>query len=205
MTVRIVELDGIGQVMIEQSPRAKYLRLSVRATTGVRVTVPRGMKLADGERLVYKKAAWIRRKLTELNAARQRLGPELDSTETNAIIQRQVQTFARKYGFSYRKLTVRTMTSRWGSCSTTNSLSINARVTGLPDELRDYIIIHELAHTEIKNHGPRFWARMDQIYGPGKARELNRQLRLYSPVPPSNPDRKSASRDSGVDLQSTPG
>jgi hypothetical protein len=47
----------------------------------------------------------------------------------------------------------------------------------LPEALRDYVILHELAHTVEKNHGPRFWALLDRISG--DARGLDRKMKAY--------------------------
>lgn len=49
----------------------------------------------------------------------------------------------------------------------------------LPDDLIDYILLHELVHTEIKNHGPQFWEKLDKITG-GEARQLAKKVREYS-------------------------
>ena len=47
----------------------------------------------------------------------------------------------------------------------------------LPEHLRDYVILHELAHTVEKNHGPGFWNLLDQISG--DARGLDREMKKY--------------------------
>lgn len=49
----------------------------------------------------------------------------------------------------------------------------------LPDHLIDYILLHELVHTEIKDHGDRFWKKLDEITG-NKAKELAREVKKYS-------------------------
>jgi len=187
----VIHLDGIGPVKIERSVRARRLQLSVRASTGVRVAVPRGMSFADGERLARSKRDWIKQKLKDLNAAQNRLGPSLETADAEAVIRQRVAYLARRFGFVYRQVKVRPMISRWGSCSSTNVLNFNTQITRLPDALRDFIIIHELVHTVIMNHGLRFWARLDEIYGPGNARKLNRQLKRYHPAPLVTPGWKS--------------
>ena len=55
------------------------------------------------------------------------------------------------------------MKSRWGSCSYNNNISINICVSYLPQRLQDYIILHELMHTKIKNHSRHFWSELNNI------------------------------------------
>lgn len=64
----------------------------------------------------------------------------------------------RHYGFQLNEIRLRDQTTRWGSCSRgTGSISINFRVLFAPDSVRDYVIIHELAHLKHANHSERFW------------------------------------------------
>ena len=57
-----------------------------------------------------------------------------------------------------KRLTVRDQTSRWGSCSSTGSLSFSWRLILAPPLILDYVAAHEVAHLAEMNHGPRFWA-----------------------------------------------
>jgi len=75
------------------------------------------------------------------------------------------------------RVTFRRARSRWGSCSSRNTLSLNTQLMMLPDELIDYIIVHELAHIRYKNHGKDFWALVAR-YVP-QYQEKRRQLRAY--------------------------
>lgn len=79
------------------------------------------------------------------------------------------------HGLSYRKVTVRSMKSRWGSCSPENNISLNSSLIFLERRLVDYVILHELVHTIYKHHGPAFWDALER-YLPG-ARELRKDLR----------------------------
>ena len=69
----------------------------------------------------------------------------------------RVLELAERHGLKPRKITIRNQSSRWGSCSTTGSISLNWRLIQAPPEVRDYIILHELMHLREMNHSAKFW------------------------------------------------
>jgi len=77
-------------------------------------------------------------------------------------------------GFSFKKLQIRGQTSRWGSCSSRKTLSLNYKLLFLEPELVRYLVIHELAHTRQLDHSPRFW-RLVEEFEP-RCRELDEEL-----------------------------
>ena len=89
--------------------------------------------------------------------------------EAKDILPKRVGELAQQYGFSYNSVKVRKTYSRWGSCSAKNNISLSIYLMKLPDELIDYIILHELTHTIHKNHGPNFWNHLNKITGNAKA------------------------------------
>ena len=58
------------------------------------------------------------------------------------------------------KLVVRDQRTRWGSCSSTGTISLNWRLLMCPPATREYVVIHELVHLDIPNHSPRFWSTL---------------------------------------------
>ena len=76
---------------------------------------------------------------------------------------------AKRFGLSYRAISIRNQSSRWGSCSTLRCISLNWRLVMLRPELQDYILLHELAHLTEMNHGKGFWALLDR-YDPDRIR-----------------------------------
>ncbi|WP_210463226.1 M48 family metallopeptidase [Rufibacter roseolus] len=97
--------------------------------------------------------------------------------EAKRYLPQRVAHFARQLGFSFQQVTIKNARTRWGSCSHTNNINLNLHLMRLPEHLCDYVILHELAHTVEKNHGPRFWALLDKISG--DARGLDKQLKAY--------------------------
>lgn len=71
--------------------------------------------------------------------------------------------YARQLGVSIKRLSVRDQASRWGSCSTTGSLSFSWRLILAPPFVLDYLAAHEVAHLVEMNHSPRFWRLIDRL------------------------------------------
>ncbi len=75
----------------------------------------------------------------------------------------RVRELAAGYQLEIKRVMVRNQKSRWGSCSHNGTISLNWRLIQLPDEVRDYIITHELMHLRELNHSPRFWAEVERV------------------------------------------
>ena len=99
--------------------------------------------------------------------------------EAHKILPSRLTGLAQKHGFQFNRLTIRNNKRNWGSCSARNNISLNLQMMKLPDELIDYILLHELVHTRIKNHGPQFWAKLDELTS-FRAREFSKQVRRFS-------------------------
>ena len=75
----------------------------------------------------------------------------------------RVAELAAKYQFSVQRVTVRNQKSRWGSCSRRGTISLNWRLIQTPISVRDYIILHELAHLRHMDHSSRFWQEVERL------------------------------------------
>lgn len=96
-------------------------------------------------------------------------------SEAKEDLPDRVRGLASRHGFSYGRLALKNLRSRWGSCSPLNNLNLNIQLMRLPDELVDYVVLHELVHTKVKNHSPAFWRLLDKVAG--GARALDAKLR----------------------------
>jgi predicted metal-dependent hydrolase len=85
---------------------------------------------------------------------------------------------AALHGFAVRRVTIRNQRSRWGSCSRRGTISLNWRLVQAPVFVRDYLILHELAHLKEMNHSRRFWREVERLC-PGYA-EAERWLKKHS-------------------------
>ena len=86
----------------------------------------------------------------------------------------RVQKWSKSIGLDYQELKLMKLEKRWGSCTPTNNILINIEAIKLPFTLIDYLIVHELVHTKIKNHSKEFWAELSKhIYN---WKELNEKM-----------------------------
>lgn len=179
----VIEMDEIGPVLFERSRRAKHLVITVKPATGIRVAVPYGVSLEKAERIVHQKAAWIQKQQLKIQRVRRKFGAlwqdsnRLSKAASRRKLVSRLNDLAAYYGFEYNRVFLRNQRTRWGSCSAKNNINLNLKLALLPDELIDYVILHELLHTQIKNHSRKFWAEMDRMVG--NAKRYAKQLKEY--------------------------
>ena len=99
--------------------------------------------------------------------------------EAKDLLPRRIVMLAEKYGFKFNKLAIKKIRSRWGSCSSANNINLSVYLMNIPDNLIDYVILHELCHTVEKNHGPKFWKLLDHVTN-GNAKLLAKEMKKYS-------------------------
>jgi predicted metal-dependent hydrolase len=75
----------------------------------------------------------------------------------------RVRELAAIHQLKVNRVTVRNQRTRWGSCSRRGALSLNWRLIQAPPFVRDYVILHEMAHLREMNHSPRFWREVEKL------------------------------------------
>jgi predicted metal-dependent hydrolase len=95
----------------------------------------------------------------------------------------RVYSWAAKLDVNVRALAVRPMRNKWASCSTNGNLNFNSELLGMNKKLGDYVIVHELLHFSVPNHG-KLWKSLMTAHL-GNYHYIETQLRrLASPPVP---------------------
>lgn len=177
-------IEGAGTVLLEKSPRAHHVNITVRPFHGVRVAVPLNVSFDTAEGIARFRAEWIKKhrsgmqRLEEEYRASGKKAPVPDRVKAEELLRERLASLADQHGYRYNRVTFRTQKTRWGSCSGRNNISLNIRLALLPPELQDYVLLHELVHTKVKNHGQDFWSELLRVAP--RAKELaGRMRRLY--------------------------
>ena len=170
------QIDGIGAVLLEHSSRARRIIITVRPGKGVRVAVPRRTSFKSALEFVRVKKPWIKKHLAKIKEYENQkkafndIFLSIDKTEARKKIIGRLQQLAEQHGFTYNKVSIRNQRTRWGSCSGKGNISLNMKLVVLPQELFDYVILHELVHTRIHNHSRKFWKELDKYVENAKAK-----------------------------------
>ena len=178
-----VEIDNVGSVLFEHSRRAKHVNISVKPFRGVRVAVPTGLSFKKAEEFVNTKTGWIQRHLYMVKQYEEKSRftsdtlIDIDKSKAKRKLTRRLKHLTLKHGFTYNRVFIRNQKTRWGSCSHKNNISLNMKIIRLPEELMDYVILHELTHIRFKNHSNDFWVELNRLVGNGKG--MASRLREY--------------------------
>ena len=97
--------------------------------------------------------------------------------EAEDLLPARAEAAEQATGLRPRRLRIRYMKSQWGSCTSRGNVCLNSALVYLPNELIDYVIIHELCHLKYLNHSARFWQLVAK-HAPDY-QQLRRQLRPY--------------------------
>jgi predicted metal-dependent hydrolase len=154
----------------------RTLCIEITSDCKVLVRAPRRMPERDINRFIGEKADWIDIHLRKMQKRReeQNKAPEtgralseqdirLLTTRAKRVIPSKVRKYAEIIGVDYGRITIRMQKSRWGSCSGQGNLNFNCLLMNAPEEIIDYVVVHELCHRKEMNHSPRFWAEVEKI------------------------------------------
>ena len=174
-STKSIILPNIGQIILKKNVRARRLRISIKDESHVGVSVPIHVSFHNAEEFVRLKSSWILKSIKHIKGKIKL--DDVDRQEARKKLKHKLDSLCIKYKFDYNKLSIRNQKTRWGSCSAENNISLNSKIINLPEELIEYILMHELVHTKIKNHSKEFWDTLD-LYIPSP-KNLDKKLRKY--------------------------
>ncbi len=132
----------------------------------VLVRTPIGMSSKKISDLLQQNQSWIntsKEKMAELYRRRSLL-PLLTEEEICCMMQRarevipkKVRIYSEQINVTYGKVSISKQRSRWGSCNSVGDLRFNCLLMALPEDVLDYVIVHELCHRKEMNHSKAFW------------------------------------------------
>lgn len=105
-------------------------------------------------RIFFKRVTQVKKK----SVKKKNTSYQLHKETARKLIQERLEYFNAFYNLSYNRVAIRDQRRCWGSCSSKGNLNFSYKLLFLPPCLRDYVIVHELAHLRILNHSADFWA-----------------------------------------------
>lgn len=146
----------------------KTIAIQITPAGEVLLRCPKGLSVGEAETFLESKQLWIEAHLKKL--AQRPVLPAFSPEELRELarqaagdLPQRVARYAARMGVSYGRITIRSQRTRWGSCSAKGNLNFNCLLMLCPEEVRDYVVIHELCHRIELNHSPRFWAEVEKI------------------------------------------
>ncbi len=152
----------------------KTISIEVKPDLSVVVRAPRRASEREIKRIVAGKEAWIHKHLEKMRIKKEQL-EEAGETMLNAEdirdltkrarenIPGRVRYYAGIMGVSYGRITIRKQKTLWGSCSAKGNLNFNCLLMLTPEDVIDYVVVHELCHRKQMNHSKAFWSEVGKV------------------------------------------
>ena len=150
--------------------RRKTLALEITRDGQLKVRAPYKVSRKEIQNFVKSKESWIFKHLKRIEETKAEQPEPLSSEEIEKLVQKALQVlpekvehYARIIGVTYGRISIRNQKTRWGSCSSKGNLNFNCQLMRLPEELQDYVVVHELCHRKEMNHSSDFWKEVEYI------------------------------------------
>ena len=178
----LVKDKEFGEVLVRKNAWSRGVKFSISTSGRLQMSVPSYTTEFLAKRFLNSSRETIRTKLPIKNPDEQRARDyrkKLLAKKAKEYLPYRLDYYAKLYGYSYEKCKLTHANTRWGSCSANRTISLNIGLMQIPEVLRDYVIIHELAHLNHMDHSKAFWdevASHDKNY-----KNHEKKLKLFSP------------------------
>lgn len=180
---KVYEDPVIGAVVLRKTSRSRRISLRVNPRGGVTVSMPWIVPFRVGLEFFLSRREWVLETIERQNKRfvdEPILTPEeIESLrkEAKKVLPARLSELARKYSFEYSQVRIKHNVSNWGSCSRKGNINLNLNLMRVPEDLRDYVILHELCHLRHPNHGPEFHALLERLCPDHRSKE--KELRKF--------------------------
>ena len=187
---KTIEHPIIGRIELRKTTRNKNIRLSVKGSGKILITLPYFTRYQTAVKFMESRIDWViqaQQRASEREIARDqnRVIDRSDKASVETLRKKareylpiRLDYFAGKHGFRYNRLFLKNNRSNWGSCSIKGNINLNISLVLLPQELSDYIILHELCHLKYPNHGREFHTLLNSLCE-GREKEYAKKLKEY--------------------------
>ena len=146
--------------------RRRTLALELQKDGTLLVRAPYAAPPSDIEKFVYEHAAWIESRRERLRAIMlSPLTPEEERAlrdRATADLPLRTAVWAKRMGIEYTGVKITSARNRLGSCNSKGGIAYSFRLMQYPDEVIDYVVVHELSHRKEMNHSARFYAIIER-------------------------------------------
>ncbi|MBR3169350.1 M48 family metallopeptidase [Candidatus Saccharibacteria bacterium] len=178
----LIDDKEFGEIIVRKNALSRGVRFSVSTSGRLAMSVPKRTPDFMLKKYLNNNREIIREKLPLADPALQRTRDyqkKVLMKKAKEYLPYRLEYYAKLYGYEYDKCRLTHANTRWGSCSSNRTISLNIGLMKLPEQLRDYVILHELAHLNHMDHSKDFWAEVgahDKNY-----KVHNKKLRMFSP------------------------
>lgn len=178
----IIDDPEFGEVLVRKNARARAVKFSVSTSGRLSMSVPQRTPNFLLKKYLNASREQIRRDLPlrdpKLQKTRDYQKKQL-MKKAREYLPYRLEYQAKRFGYKYNKCRLSHAATRWGSCTSTGTISLNIGLMKVPEILRDYVIIHELAHLNHMDHSKDFWAEVGE-HDP-RYKEHRKKLKMFSP------------------------
>ena len=182
----ILQDKEFGEVVVRKNAWARGVKFSVSMSGRLQMSVPVYTSTFLAKRFLNQNRELIRAKLPLKDPETQRARDakkKLLMKQAREYLPYRLEYLAKLYGYEYDRVRFSHASTRWGSCTRhadgTIVISLNIGLMQVPEILRDYVLIHELAHINHPDHSAAFWAEVGR--NDPKFKEHRRKLKALSP------------------------